>query len=277
MIRLIFAILISVMAVNGYAQSKIDNLIDRYEKRNDVETTYTERRTPKKQLYKVSKILTIRNQALYSNLEKAFEDERENSVSAVKTSSQITYKFQNKKGTSTYTLTREAPYTLIMTWRSNTVKGDDDDAFNDIRTGGSTVIINGKELTVLDDDDCVDSEEVWQALARQITDISAEMASLDRTKKSDCRRYITLDRQRTKLQKRIAKMTERSTEQYAAAAARQQAAVARQQAAVARQQAAEARQQAEVARRQAEEARRQARYASASSSSNGTTTIYYNY
>ena len=264
------AILISVMAVNGYAQSKIDNLIDRYEKRNDVETTYTERRTPKKQLYKVSKILIIRNQALYSNLEKAFEAERENSVSAVKTSSQITYKFQNKKGTSTYTLTREAPYTLIMTWRSSDVKGDDDDAFNDIRTGGSTVIINGKELTVLDDDDCVDSEEVWQALARQITDISAEMASLDRTKKSDCRRYMTLDRQRTKLQKRIAKMTERSTEQYVAAAARQQAAVARQQ-------AAEARQQAEVARRQAEEARRQARYASASSSSNGTTTIYYNY
>lgn len=267
-----------MVAVGGYAQSKIDNLIDRYEKKKDVETTYTERRTPKKQLYKVSKILIFRNQAYYENLMKAFEDERENSVSAVKTSTQITYKFQNKKGTSTYTLTRERPnYTLIMTWRSNDVKDDDDDAFNDIRTGSSTVIINGKELTVLDDDDCVDSEEVWQALARQITDISAEMASLDRTKKSDCRRYITLDRKRTKLQKRIAKMTERSTEQYAAAAARQQAAVARQQAAVARQQAAEARQQAEVARRQAEEARRQACYASASSSSNGTTTIYYNY
>lgn len=269
MIRLIFAILISAVAVSGFAQSKIDNLIERLEKRNDVETTYTERRTPKRQLYKVSKILTFRDQGYYNQLMKAFEDERDNSVSAVKTSSQITYKFQNKKGMSTYTLTREVPYTLVMTWRSSAVKGDDD-AFNDVSNGSSMIIINGKKLMSYDDDDDADdysdNESEWQYLVWEINDISNEMESLDRTKKSDCRRYMTLERKRAKLQKRLA-----SRSSYQIEMAREQAREAREQAAIARK-------QAEEARKKAAAVCEQARYASSNaSSSTSTTTIYYNY
>lgn len=261
MIRLIFAILISAVALAAQAQSKIDNLIEKLEKKNDVETTYTERRTPSRQLYKVSKIMTFRDNGYYNQLVKAFEDERENSVSAVKTSGQITYKFQNKKGTSTYTLTREAPYSLIMTWRSSKVKGDDD-AFNDATDGNSTMIILGNES--LCNNDCDDSN-LWQAIAGQISDISAEMSTLDLSRKSDCRRYMSLDRKRAKLQKRLAGMNS-----YQVDLAREQAREAREQAAIARRQAEQAR---EEARKAHKEAQRQARYAS----SNSTTTIYYNY
>lgn len=276
MIRFIIAILISAVALGAQAQSKIDNLIDRLEKKNDVETTYTERRTPSKKLYKVSKILTFKDVGYYNHLIKAFEDERENTVSAVKTSSQITYKFQNKKGTSTYTLTRTAPYTLIMTWRSGNAK-DDDDAFNEVINGSSTTIIIGDEQLYCDsgDDDCLADAELWQSIGREISEISTEMGSLDLSKKSDCRRYVTLERKRAKLQKRLAGMGS-----YQVEVAQQQAAVARQQAEQARQQAAQARQQAAVAREAARKAREQARYAvgnTSSSSSTSSTTIYYNY
>ena len=276
MIRLIFAIMISAMALSASAQSKIDNLIEKFEKRNDVETTYTERRTPKRQLYKVSKILIFRDQGYYNQLVKAFEDERDNSVSAVKTSSQITYKFQNKKGTSTYTLTRDVPYTLVMTWQSNGVRADDD-AFNEVGSGSSTIIINGKKLTSYetdyDEDDCCGNESDWQYLVWEINDISNEMDCLDRSRKSDCRRYVNLERKRAKLQKKLA-----SRSSYQIDIAREQARQAREQAAIAREQAAVAREQAAVAREQAAAARERARYAtSGNGSSTSTTTVYYNY
>lgn len=135
------------------AQGKIDKVINSLEDKNDVETTYTERRSPKKKkLVMTSRIFNFSNRAYYEKLCKAMEDERSNSVSAVKTKTQMTYRFDDDKGVSTYTLSctagGSAPYVMVMTWRSNSA---DDSSFleeSDMQTltyetaDGSRVLIN---------------------------------------------------------------------------------------------------------------------------------------
>ena len=68
-----------------------------------------------------SRIFNFTNTYYFEKLNKAFEEERSNSISAVKTKNQMTYRFDNDKGISSYTLSwtgANGPYTMVMTWRS---------------------------------------------------------------------------------------------------------------------------------------------------------------
>ena len=108
------------------AQGRIDKVIDSMESKPDVETTYTERRSPKKKkLMMTSRIFNFKNTYYFERLRKAFEEERPNSISAVKTKNQMTYRFDDDKGVSTYTLSwtgDSGPFTMVMTWRSSDAK-----------------------------------------------------------------------------------------------------------------------------------------------------------
>lgn len=118
-------ILIAVLVgLSASAQGRIDRVIDDLEKKNDVETTYTERRTAKShKLYRITMILDFKKDEYYNRLAKAFEEERDKSVSAVKTRDQRTYKFVDNKGTSTYTLYKNS---VVKTWRGVEDNGDDE-------------------------------------------------------------------------------------------------------------------------------------------------------
>ena len=130
--------------ISASAQAKIDKYIEDMEKRPDVETTYTERRAPrKKKLVRISRIMNFQNPKYYQQLLKAFEDERDNTVSASKTDKMMTYRFENNKGTSTYSLTwgqgYSAPYTLVMSWRSQ--DADDQSYIDDEHSTGSEILV----------------------------------------------------------------------------------------------------------------------------------------
>lgn len=141
---IISAIALLCIAISASAQAKIDKYIEDMEKRPDVETTYTERRAPrKKKLVRISRIMNFQNPKYYQQLIKAFEDERGNTVSASKTDKMMTYRFENNKGTSTYSLTwgqgYSAPYTLVMSWRSQ--DADDQSYIGDEHSTGSEILV----------------------------------------------------------------------------------------------------------------------------------------
>lgn len=141
---IISAIALLCIAISASAQAKIDKYIEDMEKRPDVETTYTERRAPrKKKLVRISRIMNFQNPKYYQQLIKAFEDERGNTVSASKTDKMMTYRFENNKGTSTYSLTwsqgYSAPYTLVMSWRSQ--DADDQSYIGDEHSSGSEILV----------------------------------------------------------------------------------------------------------------------------------------
>lgn len=141
---IISAIALLCIAISASAQAKIDKYIEDMEKRPDVETTYTERRAPrKKKLVRISRIMNFQNPKYYQQLIKAFEDERDNTVSASKTDKMMTYRFENNKGTSTYSLTwgqgYSAPYTLVMSWRSQ--DADDQSHIGDEHSTGSEILV----------------------------------------------------------------------------------------------------------------------------------------
>ncbi len=141
---IISAIALLCIAISASAQAKIDKYIEDMEKRPDVETTYTERRAPrKKKLVRISRIMNFQNPKYYQQLIKAFEDERDNTVSASKTDKMMTYRFENNKGTSTYSLTwgqgYSAPYTLVMSWRSQ--DADDQSYIGDEHSTGSEILV----------------------------------------------------------------------------------------------------------------------------------------
>ncbi len=141
---IISAIALLCIAISASAQAKIDKYIEDMEKRPDVETTYTERRAPrKKKLVRISRIMNFQNPKYYQQLLKAFEDERDNTVSASKTDKMMTYRFENNKGTSTYSLTwgqgYSAPYTLVMSWRSQ--DADDQSYIGDEHSAGSEILV----------------------------------------------------------------------------------------------------------------------------------------
>ena len=141
---IISAIALLCIAISASAQAKIDKYIEDMEKRPDVETTYTERRAPrKKKLVRISRIMNFQNPKYYQQLIKAFEDERDNTVSASKTDKMMTYRFENNKGTSTYSLTwgqgYSAPYTLVMSWRSQ--DADDQSYIGDEHSSGSEILV----------------------------------------------------------------------------------------------------------------------------------------
>lgn len=141
---IISAIALLCIAISASAQARIDKYIEDMEKRPDVETTYTERRAPrKKKLVRISRIMNFQNPKYYQQLIKAFEDERDNTVSASKTDKMMTYRFENNKGTSTYSLTwsqgYSAPYTLVMSWRSQ--DADDQSYIGDEHSTGSEILV----------------------------------------------------------------------------------------------------------------------------------------
>lgn len=124
---ILFSLCLFCASIFLSAQGDIDKIINVLEKKSDVETTYTERRSPKKKkLVMTSRIFNFENKSYFEMLRKSFEEERKNSISAVKTKSQMTYRFDDNKGVSSYTLSwsgtlanPHGPFTMVMTWRSN--------------------------------------------------------------------------------------------------------------------------------------------------------------
>lgn len=124
---ILFSLCLFCASIFLSAQGDIDKIINVLEKKSDVETTYTERRSPKKKkLVMTSRIFNFENKSYFEMLRKSFEEERKNSISAVKTKSQMTYRFDDDKGVSSYTLSwsgtlanPHGPFTMVMTWRSN--------------------------------------------------------------------------------------------------------------------------------------------------------------
>lgn len=211
---IISAIALLCIAISASAQAKIDKYIEDMEKRPDVETTYTERRAPrKKKLVRISRIMNFQNPKYYQQLLKAFEDERDNTVSASKTDKMMTYRFENNKGTSTYSLTwgqgYSAPYTLVMSWRSQ--DADDQSYIDDEHSTGS-------EILVFDSFGC-------------------------KTKVSTSTSTNSYQKQADKANKKLAAMARKR-----AAEARKQACEARKKAAKASKQAADAQKRAERTR-----------------------------
>lgn len=216
---ILFSLCLFCASVFLSAQSDIDKIINVLEKKSDVETTYTERRSPKKKkLVMTSRIFNFENKSYFEMLRKSFEEERKNSISAVKTKSQMTYRFDDDKGVSSYTLSwsgtlanPHGPFTMVMTWRSN----------------------DASDTSFLPEDPS----------AIEFTDGDLSMSMVD---SYGCKVYNVSARHDA----------ERTVRQQQAALARKQAAKARQQAAKARQEAAKARAHAQ---REAAKARAQAR------------------
>lgn len=218
---LLSAIALLCFALSSVAQAKIDKIIEDMEKRHDVETTYTERRAPrKKKLVRISRIMKFNDNKYYKQLVKAFEDERDNSVSAAKTNEMMTYRFENSKGSSSYTLSWNpgyaSPYTLVMSWKSAEAS-DQSYIGEDANSSHSVTVYN------------VHSSKSGKSSSKSVS----YSTPCNDSQKAEVRRQ--------------------------AAEARRQAAEARKQAAEARRQAADARRQAADARRQAAQARRHAK------------------
>ncbi len=130
-LRIFLAVLLAAVTFAAGAQSRIDRVLNDLEKQADVETTYSERRTMKKhELYRTTTMMTFTRQEYYNKLAKAFEEERSNAVSAIKNSGQRTYRFEDKKSQSSYTLTSsDGKYTVVKSW---SLKDVDDEAYNDL-------------------------------------------------------------------------------------------------------------------------------------------------
>lgn len=130
-LRIYLALLLAAVTFAAGAQSRIDRVLNDLEKQADVETTYSERRTMKKhELYRTTTMMTFTRQEYYNKLAKAFEEERSNAVSAIKNSGQRTYRFEDKKSQSSYTLTSsDGKYTVVKSW---SLKDVDDEAYNDL-------------------------------------------------------------------------------------------------------------------------------------------------
>lgn len=149
--RFLATLIACFIGVAAFAQGRIDKIIDDLEKKTDVETTYSERRSARgRKLYRVTTMMTFSNAAYYKRLAKAFEDERSNSVSAVKSRTQLTYRFQNDKGTSTYTLTRSNNnWTLVKSWRSSDDHDDDvSEVETQINADGNVLVTTSNTVTV---------------------------------------------------------------------------------------------------------------------------------
>lgn len=270
------------------AQGRIDKVIDSMESKPDVETTYTERRSPKKKkLMMTSRIFNFENTVYFEKLRKAFEEERPNSISAVKTKNQMTYRFDDDKGVSTYTLSwsgDRGPFTMVMTWRSSDANDSsfimDDGALN-FGPGGLSMTVDellksldsGKTLR-----DCEDGE--WSICrGSQIVKISMDKSGgrdiiintiddygcpVSMVYGSDeyCR-YVSKESEKdaAKARKKAEKARKKAVKARREAAkarceARKKSAEAR---AIARQESARARQEAAKARREAAKARSEAR------------------
>ncbi len=215
--KYIASALILCASLPAFSQARIDKEIERMEKMTNVETLYTEKRSPKKKkCLVISRIFNFSDMALYNALNRAFEAERANSVSAMKNKTQMTYTFEDNKGVSTYTLVRnDGQFVLIMKWVSSENK--DNDTSYDISTDPE--LVKGlKELAQFDVENGDDYTYYNFKKGTIVVNSNSENAH---------------------------------NVNYNFSEARSQAAAARKQAAAARKQAAEARKQAAAARKQA--------------------------
>lgn len=291
------------------AQGRIDKVIDYLEGRPDVETTYTERRSPKKKkLIMTSRIFNFESSDYFDKLRRAFEDERSNSISAVKTKNQMTYRFDNEKGVSTYTLSwsgDRGPFTMVMTWRSSEA-GDSSmlpDAAGMLDFGAGEFTMGVDELqrrlncsNSSDSDDeviIISNGKIVKVSSENDGDMGSAINTFDSfgcpvNVVSNSRSYSSSTQKREeseKARRKAVKEREKKKRELAEARAkvRKEAAEARQAAAKARQEAAKLRAQAQrkaakaraEARRSAAKARRAASVSRrTSSSSNNSEAIY---
>lgn len=162
------------------AQDRIDRVIDDLEKKADVETTYSENRTPKKhKLTRVTKVLNLHgpnSKAYYKRLVKAFEDERTNAVSAIKNKQSYCYKFVDDKGSSTYTLTNSQ---VVKSWSSASDNKDDQSVITITHDSDGTVTYTTGTLT-----------------GREKADVARAKAKLARKQAKEARRRARQARER---------------------------------------------------------------------------------
>lgn len=169
--QFIILLLTTLIGLGANAQYRIDKVIADLESKNDVETTYSERRTAKKhKLYRITTVLNFNKDEYYKRLVKAFEDEREKAVSAVKTRTSHSYRFTDDKGTSTYTLTRNS---IVKSWRSNDDKSDDESNVETI------VDPNGNTLVTITTN-CKKTAQARREEARVARDVAREAARQER-------------------------------------------------------------------------------------------------
>lgn len=197
-------LLVVVAALPAAAQDKIDKVLADLERKDDVTTTYSERRTRKKhKLYRITSVLTFTNKAYYQRLEKAFEDERANAVSAIKNNGARNYRFKGNKTESSYSLSHNnGKYTVSKSWRDTSVsEGDDASDNSNVR-----IIYNGDEILVSDAAllNGIDSENVrewareqreWAARQREFAENQREFAARQREFAENQREYAAKQRE----------------------------------------------------------------------------------
>lgn len=99
---IIFALMVSVVSLNGVAQKKISHAVKDIEKEKTTRVIYSEKRDPKnKKVYKINKHVTFYDKDLKEKLLEAFSAERENSVSYKVLSNCIIIKFSDGSGENT--------------------------------------------------------------------------------------------------------------------------------------------------------------------------------
>lgn len=255
----ILVCLYMLVATDAAAQGRIDRVISELENKPDVETTYTERRTAKKhKLYRITTILTFKKDDYYNRAARAFESERSESVSAVKSTDMRKYMFENDKGSSTYILSRSnGVYTLVKKWRSDKDdEGDDDSAYIIINphdgTTTTTYNCNGGQITVIESDNgtSVSVSGNKQYVKNKKSAAKAKRKALKESRK-EARRAARQQALTAKNQRKMAKQQQVLAEQQRFFAEQQQA-FAEQHAAFAAQEAAFARQKGKFEQQQAE-------------------------
>lgn len=213
-------LLVVVAALPAAAQDKIDKVLADLERKDDVTTTYSERRTRKKhKLYRITSVLTFTNKAYYQRLEKAFEDERANAVSAIKNNGARNYRFKGNKTESSYSLSHNnGKYTVSKSWRDTSVsEGDDASDNSNVR-----IIYNGDEILVSDAAllNGIDSENVrewareqreWAARQREFAENQREFAARQREFAENQREYAAKQREYAAKQREKCVSTSQST------------------------------------------------------------------
>ncbi|MDE5553813.1 MAG: DUF5024 domain-containing protein [Muribaculaceae bacterium] len=142
----------------SFAQERIDKEVARLEKDSNVDVTYTERRNPKtKKIERQSIILNGNSKVQAQQLWRAFEAERENSISVTKKRNQsFIMKFEDKKYHASYVLTvNDSNWSLVITKREPGADENDfsynvnGDCFNDLTFNGLELLDHFEQLNNL--------------------------------------------------------------------------------------------------------------------------------
>lgn len=206
-------LLVVVVALPAAAQDKIDKVLADLERKDDVTTTYSERRTRKKhKLYRITSVLTFTNKAYYQRLEKAFEDERANAVSAIKNNGARNYRFKGNKTESSYSLSHNnGKYTVSKSWRDTSVSEGDDASDNSnvkiIYNGGEILVSDAVLLNDIDSDNMQEwaqEQREWAAKQREYAEKQREYAAKQREYAEKQREYAAKQREYAEKQREYA-------------------------------------------------------------------------